>query len=191
MVPRSSDRRSAAFADARLVSRPRKWLVLLAAGASALVATHVAAAWRVEGRPWPGGRIQYHNEATDQSWAVRKAVLAWNRSGARIQFVPSTRQAADIVIRHLPSAGCGGSGAILGRASVGHARHGVVYVRPLDESSLRCNRYTSATAVAHELGHVLGLGHENRWCALMNEASGLLGPRGASARAFGSGVAGS
>jgi hypothetical protein len=51
----------------RLVPGSGNWLVLLAAGASALVATHVASAWRVEGRPWPGGRIHYHNEATDQS----------------------------------------------------------------------------------------------------------------------------
>jgi hypothetical protein len=161
----------------------RPWRRALAALAAMILLCALgvgqAGAWRTEGQPlWPGGTVRYANEARDQDWAVRKAVDAWNRSGAHVRFVATSPAAADIVIRDHPDAGCGGSGAVLGSAPVGRVRRGVVYVRSRDESSLRCNRYTSATAVAHELGHVLGLGHEDRWCALMNRAASLWGPTG-------------
>lgn len=131
---------------------------------------------RPVGPPWPGGTIRYFNAATDQSWAVTRAVNAWNSSGARVRFVATSPHRADLIIQHYYGRNCHSSGTSA-KATVGYVgqRRARIYLSPLDESSLGCNRYAAATFAAHELGHVLGLGHENRGCAVMNSSASMFG----------------
>lgn len=118
-----------------------------------------AGAYRLEGGRWPTRTITYYNEVPAYSWAVDTAAYAWNTSGARVQFVKSSRRDAKVLlgIRWFKVAGDANvqrtNGRFLG-AQVG-IRSGQ-------------DRYTMTLVVAHELGHVLGLDHEDRFCATMN-----------------------
>jgi hypothetical protein len=118
-----------------------------------------AATYRLEGGRWPSATITYYNEIPAYSWAVDTAAHAWNTSGARVQFLKSSRRDAKVLvgIRWFKNAGDANVQRVNGRfvaAQVG-LRSGQ-------------DRYTMALVVAHELGHVLGLDHEDRVCATMN-----------------------
>jgi hypothetical protein len=140
--------------------------LIVAAAATVLVcaAAPASQSYAIKGKPWPGGTIRYYNEAPDQAWPVARAVYVWNHSGARVRFVPSPRASAQLVIKHYSHNRCVGHA----EATVGYSRSATMWLPRIDESSGICNSYSSVHAVAHELGHVLGLGHEERGCALMN-----------------------
>jgi len=146
-------------------------LVVAVAGS----AGQAAHAYSIEGKPWRSGTITYYNRAPDQQWAIARAVTAWNASGANIRFVAISDPAADIVIEHFQQSSCT-AGGMLGEAVLTRAGNAVVYVRPLDDAYSGCSRWTAATTLVHELGHVLGLGHETRGCAAMNPRADIFGP---------------
>ena len=130
-------------------------------GAALVAATVTSApdAYRLEGGRWPTATITYYNEVPAYSWAVDTAAYAWNASGARVQFLKSSRRDAKVLIgiRWFKIAGDANVQRVNGRfveAQVG-IRTGQ-------------NRYTMALVVTHELGHVLGLDHEDSACATMN-----------------------
>ncbi len=134
---------------------------LAAAVAAALItagtAAAPAAAFRLGGAAWPGGTISYH-DATGYKADVRAAVRTWNESGARVRLRPAARSRARV---RIVSGGFGCSGV----AQLGYARGQRAVVR----LGRGCN-YASLRPgiVAHELGHILGLAHEDRRCATMN-----------------------
>jgi hypothetical protein len=143
-------------------------LVLL----GALLLGQVADGYVADGRPWPGGVIRYYNAATDQAWAVQRAVNAWNASGARVKFVAVPAGQAQVRIEHFPRVAC----TINAEATIGYGPNARVWVFRRDEGSPYCNSYVATRMIAHELGHVLGLAHETRGCALMNPETTLQGP---------------
>jgi hypothetical protein len=144
-------------------------LALLASLLACAAAAPGAGAYHFHAVTWPGGVVPYFNAAPDQAWAVSRAVRAWNESGARVRFVAVPRSRAKLVIQEEPDhVYC-----TEGRATVGDVAGAHVEIFPARGITHACNRYWAARVMTHELGHVLGLLHEDRVCAAMN-ASGTL-----------------
>ena len=133
----------------------------LAALLLALVLVPTAGAYRLEGGRWPTSTIRYYNEVPAYTWSVDTAAYAWNTSGAHVQFLKSSKQDADVLIgiRWFKVAGEARLHRLAGR--IVRAEVGIQSGN---------DRYVMALVAAHELGHVLGLDHEDRFCATMNTA---------------------
>ena len=140
---------------------------LLVLAAIALFIPESANAFVFAGRPWPNHRVTYYNAVASEDWAVKMAVQAWNTSGADVRFVPASAGAAEVHIQlgPVPTGACGfGTYGDQGGAHVNLAKAGVCGFGAI-----------GVEIVAHELGHILGLGHEFHKCALMNVTGGVLG----------------
>ena len=121
------------------------------------------------GGKWPGGVIRYFNAAPEHDWALQQAVAAWNGSGAHVRFEASTEQLAQLVITSKDVEQCGHGHATLGWTP--HAR--ATIFQPGDGPG--CDRFSAARVLAHELGHVIGLDHDDTRCAAMNAKSNRRG----------------
>lgn len=113
---------------------------------------------------WKGRVIPYHNKARVYATEVREAARAWNRSGARVRWkaVPAGR--ARVTISVSPRAGSGGLAYGI------DGRSGRIYLSPQLKRASRSalGRSTIRSVAAHEMGHIMGLNHEDRRCANMN-----------------------
>lgn len=131
--------------------------------ASAMAWTAPAHAFVAEGQPWAQGRIPYY-DSTPYRPQVAAAVRAWNTSGARVRFVAVPRRSAKVIIR----VGSGATFCSRGYASIGRTMRGFVDLPIASPGCGGRNPHVVTLIAAHELGHVLGLGHEDRRCAVMN-----------------------
>jgi hypothetical protein len=129
----------------------------------ALLCASPGDAYRLEGGRWPTRTITYFTDTPAYAWSVDTAAYAWNTSGARIQFVRSSRANAKVLvgIRWYKKAG---------DARV--QRFGDRFVSAQIGIQTGHDRYEMALIVAHELGHVLGLDHVYGSCATMNPSVG-------------------
>lgn len=139
---------------------------MLLALAAILACATPAGAWRTTGTHWPNRTITYATLGPEYDWSVKWAVYVWNASGANIRFVPASREgSSDVVIRGKDVAQ--GSQED-GRALTRFMPDGRIVSAGVDIRT-GLDPYEAALVATHELGHVLGLGHENRGCAVMND----------------------
>jgi hypothetical protein len=136
--------------------------VLVIAGLCAVLlglAAAPASAYWIAGKPWPHRVVTYSSVGSRQTEAtVDRAARIWNRARVGYRFVRRPAGRSDVLIS-------GYGGHCNGQAYIGYpgARAASwLYVAP-------CPGRLMTLVVAHEFGHVLGLGHEWRWCSLMNQ----------------------
>jgi hypothetical protein len=137
--------------------------IVLASAAPAQGYRHLPARW--------GKRtLVYANTAATYRAEVAAAVRAWNRSGVRFRWKAGPRRRADVVIRitrNLPVAGLATSSYAGGRFLSPAKIELRADLRRYGASPPE-QRFTATAVIAHEMGHVMGLDHDNRRCATMN-----------------------
>lgn len=111
---------------------------------------------------WRSHTFNYFNSAKAFSGAVKQAAAAWNRSGMKGKWKPVSRGRADIIIKVNSMIG------VAGLATSWNGNRGLI---ELNANTLKGKspdaRATQGGVVAHEMGHIIGLDHENG-CATMN-----------------------
>ena len=160
---RKNPERSVTIATRILLPRPL--LPALIAVLALLASAEPALAFKIGGSRWSGhpARITYF-EATPKGYheSIAMGAKAWNTSGIPVRFVRvKSRGRARIVITQ--DARIAGAGF----ASIGFQSHNYIKLTGCQHG---CDRFYLAALVAHEMGHVLGLDHEQRKCSVMNGA---------------------
>jgi hypothetical protein len=109
----------------------------------------------------------YSSSAKEYKAEIKAAARAWNRSGVRVRWVASRHPRVPIRIsRSIPSAG-------LATFTYGGGRgfRGLIQLQPglkKNQPSPVHGRALATGIIVHEMGHIMGLNHEDRRCAIMN-----------------------
>jgi len=140
-------------------SATRLALLILPAAAALVLATATSArAYVIEGQRWPGPTITYY--ATAYKKAANQAAQTWNNANVGITFRKASSSAsADFVVIYSSDIN-----RCEGLSLVGYQYGSQSWT----EVGAGCDRAFMVFTLTHELGHILGLGHETHRCARMN-----------------------
>lgn len=157
-------------------------LVALCGVLAAVIAVRPAPAYKLDGFAWAShsgtAKIKYFNKIDSREAAIRSGVKAWNSSGLGIHFQAVAKASrASVVLTPDPDVACGvGFAEVTTRPSGGRVEAikakvtlGTSKAEPLLDSPAEC-RFIDTLTTAHELGHALGLRHDDSRCALMNSS---------------------
>ena len=139
-----------------MISR-RQFGVALGACLAAFVPAASADAYVATGTPWPNNEVTYTTKTTAYAASVDRAAAILNRTGIRVRFRRVASNPDVTFTYHGPA--CDGSSYIGYQPRV---KHNNVWL------GAGCSRDLITLTAVHEMGHVLGLDHEDRRCARMN-----------------------
>lgn len=127
-----------------------------------LAVAATAEGYFIEGRRWPGRTITYYASAYRK--AADRGAKAWNDASVGVTLKRTTNKSkANFVISYSSDVK-----ACEGVSIVGYqGRH----VQTWTHLGRGCDRDFMVITATHEMGHILGLGHETHRCARMNPSA--------------------
>jgi hypothetical protein len=124
---------------------------------------------------WPTSTVPYYNGATKYASGVKEAARLWNRSGARIRFKAVSKRKAKlriVVAKRAPDIGTLQDHGYTKVVRRGRGATGTIYLHRNITKDVAGDHLLSdllvTRAVAHEMGHVLGLRETSSGCSVMN-----------------------